>query len=191
MTTGSFQVYNRGFLGRMVHEAPPPQKPYVATMPPRLQYDANVFQAPPPHVTINSAVEELYAQYTKIAANVNSFEFHQRVLQEALRAFGTASFLEWVYIQKNSPTVSYLHSKFLIDTIQFIRTGKRSMLLETWEILLTNPVKTTEWEDAHSHALALKNEGYHTGVRDIILHWCQQPGGIVDLLTTLHVLFGD
>lgn len=186
-----FQHYHRGFLGRHVK--------VVAEQDPRaqllkrlrnLQYNSNVFTVDDHDPIFNDEIETLYVQYVKNAVKGNSFEFHEQVLKAAARAFGTYSFLEWIEVQRSSSTANHLQSQFLLDTVRFIQTGKRNLMIETWEPILNNPHANDEWEDVLSAALQLTKYIGSGHLHEVLRAWCMQPSGIADLLKTLHVLFG-
>ena len=70
------------------------------------------------------------------------FDFREKVLKKAICLFGYKSnFSNWLMLQKESPCFTYLHSRFLTDTLRHVLLGKeRDMEPSTYLRLLT--VKT-------------------------------------------------
>ncbi len=191
-SAGVFQVYRRGFLGKPIQ---PGQRASVDSTITKqlknLQYNQTAYLADEKTHVYNEDVEILYSQYTKKSARTGTFEFHELILQAALAAFGTQRFIEWIDVQTKSLNATHLHSRFLLDTLKFIETGKRDMVLENWEPLLNSHALTGEWEEVLDDALALNKRMQIVDLRDVLRHWCCQPNGIGDLIVTLHILFGE
>lgn len=191
INSGVFQVYRRGFLGKPVQEN---QKASVNSTIMKqlknLQYNQTAYLADEKNHIYNEDVELLYSQYTKKSARTGTFEFHELILEAALHAFGTDKFIEWIELQNKSPNATHIHSKFLLDTLRFIETGKREMVLENWEPLLNSHALAGEWEEVTDDAIALNKRLRIIDLRDVIRYWCAQPNGLSDMLVTLHILFG-
>ena len=188
---GVFQVYRRGFLGKPVQENQKASvKSTIMKQLNNLQYNLIAYLADEKNHIYNEDIEILYSQYTKKSARTGTFDFHELILQAAIAAFGTTKFIEWLDIQNKSPNITYLHSKFLLDTLKFIETGKREMVLENWEPLLNSHALSSEWEDVTKTAIELNERLRIHNLKDVIRYWCGQPGGIGDLIVTLHILFG-
>ena len=186
-----FQVYRRGFLGQPIKEInKAPINSTIMKQLKNLQYNQTSFVMDEKNSVFNNDIEVLYSQHTKKSARTNTFDFHELILTAALSAFGTTKFIEWLEIQSKSPNVTYVHSKFLLDTLKFIETGKREMVLENWEPLLNSHALSGEYENIIDDALRLNKNVRIIDLKDVIRFWCGHPGGLTDLLTTLHILFG-
>jgi hypothetical protein len=188
---GVFQIYRRGFLGKPVQGAEKASiNSTIMKQLKNLQYNQTAYLSDDKNHVYNEDVEVLYSQYCKKSVHTGSFEFHELILDAAIFAFGTDKFINWIDVQSKSPSATYIHSKFLLDTMRFIETGKREMVVENWEPLLNSHAISGEWEEVLDDAIALNKKIPITEVRDVIRYWCQQPNGISDLLVTLHILFG-
>lgn len=191
LNAGVFQVYRRGFLGKPVQEN---QKASVNSSIMKqlknLQYNQTAYVADEHKHIYNEDVEVLYSQFTKKSARTGTFDFHELILEAALRAFGTDKFVEWLEVQSRSPNATHIQSRFLKDILKFIETGKREMVLENWEPLLNSHALAGEWEDVMKDAVELNKRVKIVELRDVLRMWCSQPNGIGDLLVTLHILFG-
>lgn len=148
-------------------------------------------------VISNSEVENLFKALIQSSWSGNSFEYRERVLKAALSAFGTKSFFDWCQLQNESPYFTDLHRRFLNDTFEFIKTGKRTMAVGTWaSIIRPRPIasmdRNTEYKVTEYFRL---NQGSLLrrpfGITDTVVGWTSQPGGVEDMVATLHILFGD
>lgn len=191
-----FQQYHRGFLGKVIRDITPiSHDNLLLKQMTNLQYNNPIYSLSDPNPVFNEQIEVLFSQLTKQDIKTTTFEFHEKILSVALTAFGTMDFMEWLEIQKQSNAASYYHARFLIDTMRFISTGKREMILETWEVVLNSSTPTQEWGDVLEAARELRkevsnNQGSILNLRDVVIRWCSQHNGIIDLIKTLHVLFG-
>ncbi|MBB5409403.1 hypothetical protein HDG34_003344 [Paraburkholderia sp. HC6.4b] len=208
-TSGALRLYPRGFLGK--------------TLPPRLAvkprpFDIRIRTTPVAGIVVpqqntadaNAAVEMLYAQYIRRAAATMSFEFREKILIVALDAFGTASFTDWYATQPESPSFGDTHQRFLIDTLHFIRHGRRNLPLESWASFLlpfdggrrlahagetpdeTEPTEAAEEFFSYMQSTQPIAAGPGTALlADVIQQWTSRAGGIEDLIGTLHLLFGN
>jgi hypothetical protein len=194
--TPGFRLYPRGFLGKVL----PPRlvakaKPYEV----RVRTTTSVGIVTPQQNTAdaNPVVEVLYAQYIKRAAATMSFEFREKILIAALDAFGDKNFLSWFEAQLQSPAVGDVHLRFLDDTLRFIRTGRRTMSLETWSSFLQmndageRPTDLTDYANEYFVVrMGPRGDRSCCSLVNTIQEWLSQPGGVEDLLGTLHLLFG-
>ncbi len=186
-----FQVYRRGFLGKPVKDNQTASiNSTVMKQLKNLQYNQTAYLADEKNHIYNEDVEVLYSQFNKGGYKTGTFDFHELILEAAIDAFGTDKFIEWISMQSKSPIATYTHSKFLLDTLRFIETGKREMVLENWEPLLNSHAISGEWEEINDDALRLNSRMKIVNLRDVVRYWCQQPNGISDLIVTLHILFG-
>jgi hypothetical protein len=196
----TLRLYPRGFLGRAL-------SPRLAVKP--RPFDVRIRTTPIASVVTpqqgvaeaNAAVEMLHAQYVRRAAVTMSFEFREKVLIAALDAFGTVSFTDWYHSQPESPAFGDTHQRFLDDTLRFILQGRRYLSLESWASFLLptdagiRPVEGGEIEEEFfSYMESAQPVTGGTGtvlLADVIQQWTSRPGGIEDLLGTLHLLFGN
>lgn len=198
LIAAGLRLYPRGFLGKVL----PPRlvakaRPYEI----RVRTTTSVGIVTPQQNTAdaNPVVETLYAQYIKRAASTMSFEFREKVLIAALDAFGDKNFYSWYKTQLQSPAVGDVHLRFLDDVLRFISTGRRQMSLETWaSFLQMNDAgeRPQEFTPTAQEFFKIYKDGVYPSISqysltNVIQQWLSQPGGIEDLLGTLHLLFGN
>ena len=148
-------------------------------------------------VISNKNVETLWMQVTLGQLFTTNSEVREKILTNALIAFGTESLLEWFSLQEKNPNMTDMHRRFLNDTLNFITTGKRAMNLLQWPHLIevrelkgsdaTPVLKTAEFFRT-TESLQMRPDDRLTA---IIPRWVSNAGGFEDLLGTLHILFGD
>jgi hypothetical protein len=190
-----FRVYPRGFLGASLGEQIKPTERAFAAQIKSHTYHPDWFRGSNNPKEINQNIEALWRHLNDGYHAVDSMEFREKALRVALNAFGTKDFYEWITIQIKGPSTGDLHLRFLQDTLEFIETGKRSMSLHSWTSMLS--LSPITHNDTHNEGQF--NWFFITGDKrpknmsliDVIQRWCGQTGGFIDMIQTLHVLFGE
>jgi len=187
-----YQVYQRGFLGKVIHIVKQTSETDdILRKLKNIQFNPQVFVKAEENPVFNEEVESLYASFIKGGPGLNNVDFHEKIIEAFIGAFGTVSAMEWLEIQQQSPKASYLHAKFLLDTLKFVSGGQREMALTSWESLLNSSTPDKDWADVLGYAKQMdKDFAPITLVRDLAVRWCQQENGLSDMLYTLHILFG-
>lgn len=165
-----YDVYPRGFVGALNgHEGSKQAQP-------------------------NMAVQALYEEYLRSNRIGYDFDFREKILKVALQAFGCYCFQQWIEAQYCTRGLTDMHQRFLQDTLQFIRYGKRSMNLESWQALVlfnaNAPALRTLPDDVREFFRIGEKYRPDTTLPAVIQRWCEKPNGLEDLLGTLHILFG-
>jgi hypothetical protein len=193
-----FRLYPRGFLGAL--PVPKLEKMVKETTLSvhSGQIHLNVFNPRDPEMSANDDIERLYGDYIKENGDVLAFDFRKQILFEALNAFGTHSFFHWMREQVASPSFGEMHQRFLVDTLNYLSGKRREMSLLTWEALvdIEDPAQISRQyrdtvEEFFGVSLREQQAKRNDTVVDVIQLWCGRPGGIEDLLQTLHLLFGN
>lgn len=200
MAEVALKVYPRGFLGKPLEaqlKAKP--RPFEARLS-SLAVRVDLFTPQVNSVDSNPIVETLYGKWINRAPETTSFEFRKQVLIAALDAFGTDSFFAWFGAQPLSPAFGDMHKRFLEDTLLFLKEGRRTMSLENWASL----VRLDDAGERNLELSPLAKEFFGVKVPDaqyrepqnrdlvtIIQKWVSHARGFDDLVSTLHVLFGD
>lgn len=123
------------------------------------------------------------------------------ILVEAIRCFGSNDFAEWLELQKKSRYFSKHQQNFILDTLRFIKTGKRETSFRTWEFILkkeqTNDTTHVsqnknfdkEVEDFFS-SISSDGKPINIDLNRILAQWLTHRNGHEDLILTLNILFG-
>lgn len=190
-------IYPRGFLGLDVGvvEEKSKVKEFLQTVR-GLEFNRpvspNVNAFPP-----NPDVVRLWEEYLNGSKRTTSFAFRERILVVALKVFGTSNFYDWCALQNTSPYTTSIHKKFLQDTFNFIRTGKRAVGVSTWISLVkidpedsSTRNTSTDLNDFFGLKRPMDSRPSFTTI-DIINEWVSSPGGFDDLLASLVIFFGS
>ncbi len=138
----------------------------------------------------DQSVELLYKSMIDRNTNTRSWPFYRAVLTNALRLLG--DFKTWVREQQENPNIVGYNREFLNDTLNFIKTGQRALPVLTWYDLVTEG-----GEGHHAHAIPQRLRESQPVLKasdasvQLLQQWISQPNGLEDLLTTLHLLFGN
>ena len=101
----------------------------------------------------------------------------------AKRLFGNFDkFVE--YNIENNNLIHGIDLDFLIDTVEFVNGGIRSLPIETWGNYIEHTPKKPD--DLAQHKNLTLN---YTGT-NYIGKWLRQPNGMADLISTLIIMFG-
>lgn len=140
----------------------------------------------------NKDIDALYKRYSNEHRLLNEFDFREAIYFLAKTAFGGSNIEAWFSLQLDSPYLTTTHRRFLNDTMAFIFTGQRSVSCENWMGLIYPKLSTTK--DKAVEVLIGDYFGGDTpklpiGFIDLIARWTQQPGGVLDLLCFLTIVF--
>lgn len=114
---------------------------------------------------------------------------HMEVIASVKKHLGRLH--EWLKAQDNNESITQNAYDFLIDTIEFINTGRRPYSIATRSLLIEkeanepNPVPARQRVPSLAALLTLKSDN------DCILAWLRQCNGTIDILCTLDVIFGN
>jgi len=120
----------------------------------------------------------------------HSWDFQRKIINRGLDLFG--DFHQFLKAQDMHGNLTVHQRGFLEDTVQFIRTGKRSMSIETRIMCLMaemghkHPTIFTPSRSTRSlvDMLGLPSEDY-------MYHWIGHARGFTDMVCTLNVIFGS
>lgn len=146
----------------------------------------------------DKGVQQLFVTMAADPKIFSSFDYREAVLKKAISLFGecfNGNFIEWFRIQKESPTFSYLHQRYLNETLLYVfsRTP-RKMSHNNYSRMLhvgaNNAIFATSKDDIEAdldHSLmSLRN----AGVVSLLENWTESVEGLQDMVATMHVIFG-
>lgn len=204
----TFQIYPRGFVGAVQADASQQVSGQALARidPLKLNFGGKSFSVPK-QLPCNRTVVELHRELLNNSYKAATFQFYERVLVAALQAFGTPDFREWLSAQAQASTTDYMHARFLKDTMMYLAEGRREVMIDTWNMLLSGPhniqnttANTDKTQADFKALLAYAQETIWPDTRDayryhdvkyIVFEWVQRPSGVVDLLKTLNIMFGE
>ena len=180
----SLQFYPSGFLGSSLVEL-------TGSLPPDIEHRTERWVGAvmrPNGMLGMKEVEDLWAAHRAGDPGVNSFEFRERILIAAKRAFGDGRFGDWLQAQYGSLFYGDYHRRWLIETAEFVMLGKpRQCTYNVWMGLLDTGRTSPCVGMVTSVALDAAAPGSKS---DFLEMWVKKERGILDLLESLHVLFG-
>lgn len=143
----------------------------------------------------NSRVNNLYNQYSKNLSVSGNFAFRKQILSLALDLFRPLGSLYIFANQKESTYISQLHIDFLVDTILFIYTGKRTVNISTWNRMLalneaSTTIDTSKLDKLIDNTVDSPYGALSSTPEKLVQDWCSNENGIEDLLCTLYILLG-
>lgn len=145
-----------------------------------------------PEYFYHEGVTDIFTQYEANPRIIQKFEFRERIIEEAYKAFASSNIASWLQLQTLSPYFSDLHKGFIGDTFDYIRGNKRSMAISQWYSLIDATIaKHTVHFDYRSLYEDDPNKVFVPHEMDgFITQWLRQPGGYIDMLFSLWILFG-
>lgn len=142
-------------------------------------------------VMANNTIEGLYTQWHKRTRKVGDADYLSDVYAACMNAFGTNSFYEWAYMQLENPYFTASHREFLNDMFSFILTGKRTYSYSAWAVALERRRADSEDKKTPYNYRDLIISGTPLTVTDAVTRWSAHDGGVEDMITSLHLVFGD
>lgn len=125
---------------------------------------------------------------------LNGREAFMANLDEAIRLLGNGT--EWIVTQRHNPNLTKKQVQFVIDTVNYIRTGKRSMYPETWLALLerNEPLKIQSINPGSATAanpeIVVPSDLFGKEPSAVIARWISHDGGLSDMISALNIMFG-
>ena len=144
----------------------------------------------------DKGVQQLYSQMAADPKVFSDFQFRELILKKAFALFGENDFSNWIRAQSQSPCYSYLHERYLKETLLFIYEGvPRAMSHSSYFRLLhvgaNNNTFTAQDREKEEDSLkqALRSISNHL-TADLLKRWTEDVEGLQDLLSTLNVIYG-
>lgn len=193
MGINHLKVYPSGFLGSASVEQTEPVELISAA---KQLFNKGLVTKSSPY-TASMRVIDIWSTATSGAKEYETFEFKESILKCALEVFGTEKLVDWLEMQWMSPEYTDSHATWVDETIAFVYGDKaREMSHNNWLALLVSG-NNTQANKEHSKTVkeymfnksALLNRSNVT-IKQFILNWVRQSGGINDLMSSLNVLFG-
>lgn len=144
----------------------------------------------------DKAVLQLYSQMAADPKVFSDFNYRELLLKKALELFGPETFTTWFRAQSQSPCFSYLHERFLKETLLYIYNRQpRSMGNSSYFRLLhvgaNNAIFSAEQKESEANELNQVISNVNNGLTiDLIKRWSSTIEGLQDMLSTMNVIFG-
>lgn len=138
-------------------------------------------------------VIELHRSNYTTFTNNESFAYKREVIKTCIRLYG--NFYNWLTYQLTQNRFIYgVNQEFLIDTLWYIKTGERKMMLPVWESIIAQypdmeGVKSVRLDDTMVENF-LNNKTSANPYSDYIAEWTSHVDGLSDMIYTTYLLFG-
>jgi hypothetical protein len=150
-------------------------------------------------------ITTLYRRAFRNADLIYKFDFREEVLTFAFGQFPKNYFFDWIELQYKSENISQLHAVFLTETIEFAlfnqprkiqavqwvrmlenNMASKATLVQFKEYFKNRPVESFKSPYEHN-SKTLEN----VQTLDLIKAWSSTPDRFVDMLLSLHTIFGS
>lgn len=139
--------------------------------------------------TVDLELAKLWRDMQDGRISHESWEFRSQVIDCTKRLFG--DFLEWLDAQDQNTKISQNGYDFIVDTIQFINTGRRTVSIATRTGIITTEIRTDKYENLSAAGRTTKlRELLKVHPREVIFEWVKHKDGFSDMLCTINFLFG-
>lgn len=136
-------------------------------------------------------VHNLFVEFTNFPTRASTWSFQKRVVNIAQELFSGE--YSWFMRQDSNALIKDQNYAFILDTVRYIATGRRKFSIHTWPALLTYevPTGTESVNDRREIFLLMQELKVPTELNALLQMWLSHPGGIYDMMYTLHMLFGS
>lgn len=141
-------------------------------------------------------VENLISEWKNYLHVTRPLEYRERIVRAAFKCFDCIAISQWTELQNLRPTLGRMHREFLTDTFMFVLYGRpRSVEVLQWARLLF-PESGNSYSFKMGSLLTSDTKRYpdvnprDLEITSLLCLWLQRPDGYIDMLKTLHVIFG-
>lgn len=153
--------------------------------------------------TANQEVVLMWEDALMNSKEFKSFEYKEKILVLAMKAFGTRLIKHWIDAQVDNVMCGDTHYRWIDETLMYVMVGShRSFQYNTWLTVLSTARPDTEAKGYSkvmynffgngkpSVLVDPANNPRNMTVVDFLRRWVSQENGIEDLAASLNVLFG-
>ena len=140
-------------------------------------------------------VESLFQQWRKDDSLIQQFNFREAIVITALRCFRDKSMVPWLRMQVSQTRLGYMHRNFLSESFNSAMHNVSKTLdnFQYYRLLTPKDTERTvslQERDVTGVLNEILQPGEDSTVSNILFHWTCDIDGYVDLLVSLHVIFG-
>lgn len=134
------------------------------------------------------SVYDVYMERKTKDGRTQNFDFFKRATITCAYTYG--DFLQWARVHAMAAKISTTQFDFIIDTIRFIKTGRRVMNLPNWARTLKFEPALQVTEAQHAIRLQMVDQELVGLPTSPIPLWCSHEGGLDDLILATAIMFG-
>lgn len=132
-------------------------------------------------------VNKIFDDFMAQKLNTQSFAKRAEVLVVAGRLLH--NFVEWAKDQQANANLRGYNYDFLVDTINFINSGKRKLSVMNWHDLVSEDDFPTHGNNV-VRAVPLDLGMFENDSAYVVTKWCSRDGGFEDMVQSLYLIFG-
>lgn len=134
------------------------------------------------------SVYDVYMERKSKLGSTQNFDFFKRATIACAYTYG--DFLQWARVHAMAAKISTTQFDFIIDTIRFIKTGRRIMNLTNWVRVIKFEPNLQVTEEQHRRRLDMVDAELVGVPNSPIPQWCSHEGGLDDLILASAIMFG-
>ena len=134
------------------------------------------------------SVYDVYMERKSKLGSTQNFDFFKRATIACAYTYG--DFLQWARVHATAAKISATQFDFILDTIRFIKTGRRMMSLSNWARVVKFEPNLQVTEAQHANRLKLVERELEGLPNSPIPLWCSHESGLDDLITATAIMFG-
>lgn len=151
--------------------------------------------ASPDTRTANQDIVDIFTSSVSKPDIFHDFDYRERVLTLAMKAFGVTDIYVWISSQRYSRYWSINHADWIDETLSYIyHGGTRRYIGAIWKRSLNvqeNIGGPTKQSQLVTELFGTDGKsGQDTSLHSMIQKWCSREGGFDDLLNSINLLFG-
>ena len=134
------------------------------------------------------SVHDVYMERKSKLGSTQTYDFHKRAIETCAYTYG--DFLQWARVHAVAAKISTTQFDFIVDTIRFIKTGRRVMTLPNWARVIKYEPNLQVTEAQHSARLKILELELVGVASSPTPQWCSHEGGLDDLILATAIMFG-
>lgn len=144
----------------------------------------------------DKGITQLYHHMAAEPSSFRDFQFREVLLKKMFALFGESGFMVWARAQAASSSFSYLHERFLKETVLFVYDSKPRTVSNSSYFRMLHAGKgnalyaaSDRGEEGDSLEKVLSSVSNALTV-DLVSRWTESVDGFQDMLATLNVIYG-
>lgn len=187
-------ILQSGFVTTLVTELNKVKEPETSF---RERLHASGFQMQDLDHFYDEGVEALFQRYRQNPDILKDFVFREAVIRKALSLFKGKSVQDWVKLQLSQRSVSFLHRRFLEDTLSSVLNGtvRKMEPYHYFRLLRANNAVPYASRDSINidqdvQKLAELCGDLNQSTEQLLIRWTKDYRSFADMLASLHVIYG-
>ena len=143
----------------------------------------------------STEITDLFTIWSNKPDCIRDFEYRERLIKAAYKAFATTSFYDWLWQQNNRASIGEIHVAFITETLEYLSSDvpRRTENILWYRIITAHESSTSVKWDLTKYFVAQGNSKPSVPMKldDLMTLWFRKTDGFQDLLITLYTIFGE